>query len=182
MGVDKIEEKVKIPEGIEVEIDKFKVKVKGKLGETERDFYNRGVANILKFEKLDGEIKIIIEKGGAKGKALMGTIRKHLLNLFKGVSEGFEYKLKVIYTHFPISVEFKDNEFIVKNFLGQKDVKKIKIPKDVEIDISKDEIKVFGINKELAGQVAANLERLTKLTKRDRRKFQDGIFIFEKPK
>jgi len=90
--------------------------------------------------------------------------------------------LKVIYTHFPISVEFKDNEFIVKNFLGQKDVKKIKIPKDVKIDISKDEIKVFGINKELAGQVAANLERLTKLTKRDRRKFQDGIFIFEKPK
>ena len=137
---------------------------------------------LLKFEKLDGEIKIIIEKGGAKGKALMGTIKKHLLNLFKGVSEGFEYKLKVIYTHFPISVEFKDNEFIVKNFLGQKDVKKIKIPRDVKIDISKDEIKVFGINKELAGQVAANLERLTKLTKRDRRKFQDGIFIFEKPK
>jgi large subunit ribosomal protein L6 len=173
---------VKIPEGVEVEIDKFKVRVKGKLGEVERDFYNRGVANILKFEKLDGEIKVIIDKEGVKGKALIGTIKKHILNLFKGVAEGFEYKLKVVYTHFPISVELKDNEFIVRNFLGQKDVKKTKIPGNVKIDISKDEIRVFSINKELAGQVAASLERLTKLSKKDRRKFQDGIFIYEKPK
>jgi len=172
---------VKIPEGVDVEIDKFKVRVKGKLGETERDFYNRGVANILKFEKMNNEIKILIDKEGAKGKSLIGTIKKHLLNLFEGVMNGFEYKLKIIYTHFPISVELKDNEFVVRNFLGQKDIKKTKIPENVKVNISKDEISIFSINKELAGQVAANLERLTKLSKRDRRKFQDGIFIFKKP-
>lgn len=173
---------IRIPEGIDVEIDNLKIKVKGKLGEIERNFFNRGVANILKIEKLNENIKVIINKEGAKGKSLLGTIKKHILNLFKGVQEGFEYKLKIVYVHFPISVELKDNEFIVRNFLGQKDVRKTKIHDGVKVDISKDEIKLFGINKELVGQTAANLERLTRLSKKDRRKFQDGIFIYEKPK
>jgi large subunit ribosomal protein L6 len=176
-----METTIKIPEGLEINIDELKLTVKGKLGELERNFYNRCVANILKIKKEDGELKIIIDKEGARGKALIGTIKKHILNMFKGVTEGYEYTLKVVYIHFPISVESKDNEITVKNFLGQKDIKSTKIPKEVKVEILKDEIKVFSIDKEKAGQFAASLERLTKLNKRDRRRFQDGIFIFEKP-
>ena len=173
---------VEIPEGIEIEIEGLKVRVRGKKGEVERDFYNRGVANILKFDKLDQKVRISIDVEGKRGKALLGTIKAHLRNMFKGVVEGYECKLRIVYVHFPISVEVKGKEILVKNFLGQRDVFKTKIPENVEVEVSKNEIKVSGIDKELVGQTAASLERLTKLNKRDRRKFQDGIFIYEKPK
>lgn len=173
---------VEIPEGIEIEIEGLKVRVRGKKGEVERDFYNRGIANILKFDKLDQKVRISIDVEGKRGKALLGTIKAHLRNMFKGVVEGYECKLRIVYVHFPISVEVKGKDILVKNFLGQRDVFKTKIPENVEVEVSKNEIKVSGIDKELVGQTAASLERLTKLNKRDRRKFQDGIFIYEKPK
>ena len=176
-----MEATVKIPDGVEVEVNEFKVKVKGKLGEVERNFYNRGVANILRFEKLDKELIIKIDLKSRKGKALLNTIKSHILNLFKGAQEGYIYKLKIVYVHFPISVNVQGNEIQVKNFLGQKDIITQQIPENVEVKVSKDEITVSGINKELVGQTAAALERMTKLSKKDRRKFQDGLFIYEKP-
>lgn len=172
---------VKIPENVNVEVEGLKVKAKGEKGEVERDFYNRGVANVLKFEKQDNKLKININLESKKGKALLNTVKSHVLNLFKGVQEGFEYKLKIVYVHFPISVEVKGNEVQVKNFLGQKDIIKTQVPENVKVETSKDEIKVSGMDKELVGQTAARLERMTKLSKKDRRKFQDGIFIHEKP-
>ena len=174
-----MEKIIKIPEGVEVWVENFKVRVKGKLGELERNFYNRGTANILKIEKLGNEIKVKVEN--KKGKALLGTITAHIRNLFKGVTSGYSYKLKLTYTHFPISIEEKGDEIVISNFLGQKENKKMKIPSNVKIEIKKDDITVSGIDKELVGQTAANLEKLTKLSKRDRRRFQDGIFIVEKP-
>ncbi len=172
---------INIPENVEVEVDRLKVKAKGEKGEVERDFYNRVVANILKFEKKDKQLKISINLDSKKGKALLNTVKNHVLNLFNGVQEGYKYKLKIVYVHFPISIEVQGNEIQVKNFLGQKDIIKRQIPENVEVKASKDEITVSGIDKELAGQTAAKLERMTKLSKKDRRKFQDGLFIYEKP-
>ncbi|RLJ05839.1 MAG: hypothetical protein DRP14_01135, partial [Candidatus Aenigmatarchaeota archaeon] len=65
-----MEKIIKIPEGVEVWVENFKVRVKGKLGEIEKNFYNRRTANILKIEKLGNEIKVGVEN--KKGKALLG--------------------------------------------------------------------------------------------------------------
>lgn len=175
-----MEKTIKIPEGIEVFVESSKVKVKGKLGELERDFYNKGTANILKIEKSEKDIKVSSNLENKRGKALIGTTTAHILNLFKGVISGYKYKLKIVYTHFPISIEQKENEIFIKNFLGQKGSRKVKVPLDVKVEIKKDEITITGINKEIVGQTAASLEGATKLCKKDRRRFQDGIFIFEK--
>lgn len=177
-----MEKIIKIPEGIEFSVENFKVRVRGKLGELERDFYNKGTANILKIEKLEKEIKVSSNLENKRGKALVGTTIAHILNMFKGVTSGYKYKLKIVYTHFPLSIKREGEEIVVSNFLGQKGTKKMNLSADIKIEIKKDEIEVFGINKELAGQTAANLERLTKIYGKDRRRFQDGIFIFEKPK
>ena len=175
-----MEKTIKIPEGVEASFEKLKLRVKGKLGEVERDFYNRGTANVIKIEKIGEEIKVSSKKDNKKEKALIGTTVAHINNLFTGVISGYKYELKIVYVHFPLSVKKENNEIIVSNFLGQKGDKNMKIPENVKIEIKKQDITVSGIEKELVGQTAADLEKLTKVCKKDRRRFQDGIFILEK--
>ncbi len=69
---------------------------------------------------------------------------------------------------------------MVYNFLGEKSPRKTNILGDTKVEIKADEIIVSGISKEDTGQTAANLETLTKISARDRRVFQDGIYIEKK--
>lgn len=171
---------VKVPEGTSALVEGYKVKVSGKLGSLERDFYSRGTASFIKLEKAPEGIKITGKKDSKETKAVIGAIEAHIKSMLKGVTEGYKYSLKIHYVHFPMTVEQKGTDFYIKNFIGQKGFKKLKIPEGVKVQINKQDITITGIDKEKVGQAAANFEIASKFVKNDKRRFQDGIYITEK--
>jgi large subunit ribosomal protein L6 len=114
---------------------------------------------------------------------MIGTVTAHIKNMIKGLTKKFKYKLQISNVHFPMTVTLdkSKNELVIKNFLGEKKERRIKIAKEVEVKVNKEEIEIESISIEKAGQCAANIEKGTKVRNKDRRIFQDGIFITEKP-
>ena len=169
-------QKIEIPKGIEAELKDSELIIKGPKGENKRTFKT----DKIKFEKKDNYIILENKKSTKREKEQINTIAAHIKNMIKGVTEGFTYKLKICTSHFPVSTEIKDKEIYIKNFLGEKIPRIIKVPEGVEVDIQKENIIVSSTNKEKAGQAAANFENATRIKGRDRRIFQDGIYIINK--
>ena len=172
----RMKNEIEIPERVEAEIDKNKLILKGKEGENSKEF-NLGKINL---EKKDKKIILSCEKTTKREKRMINTYTAHIKNMINGVQKKFEYKLKICSSHFPMNVKVDGNNVIVKNFLGEKVDRKVELPKNIEIKIEKDMVTILSTNKELAGQAAANLEKVTKIRGRDRRVFQDGIYILNK--
>ncbi len=169
---------VEIPEDVKVQVEGMKVKVSGPKGELERDFsHARGVS--IRVE--DNTVVVETFFANRKKKALVGTIAAHIRNMITGVTKGYRYKLKIIYSHFPISVKVQDGQVIIENFLGERAprVAKIASPR-VTVKVQGEDIIVEGIDIEEVGQTAANIELATKIQDFDRRVFVDGIYIYEK--
>ena len=167
---------IEIPEGVEAELDGSLLKVRGPQGENQRMFDT----NKISLTKEGNKMVVGNKKATKKEKKLINSAAAHIKNMVTGVGHKFEYQLKVCFSHFPISVEIKGKEVLIKNFLGERVPRKTVIPEGVEVEINKDVIKVTSVDKELAGQVAADFETATRIRSRDRRIFQDGIFITNK--
>jgi len=167
---------IEIPEGVEVEIDGGNLTVKHSGKENKRAF-KKGK---LILEKKDRKIIIGNKNSTKREKRNMNTIFAHINNMLKGVQEEFEYELKIAFSHFPMTVEVKGNEAKIKNFLGEKVPRKVSIPHGAKVEVKGDKIIITASDKEIAGQAAANFENATRIRKRDRRVFQDGIYIIKK--
>ena len=168
---------IEIPEGVSVDVDGMTVTVTGPLGTLKRSFNNPGVV----IEKQDNKIIIRTLDHKRKAKANAGTVEAHIRNMLKGVQKEWVYKLRVVYSHFPIKLALKGDVVEILNFLGAKTPRYAKVMPGAKVEIKGQDIIVRSINKEAAGQTAANLELATKLGPEfDPRKFQDGIYIIEK--
>lgn len=171
--------KIKIPEGIEISLD-GEVAVKSN-GKELSEKFNLGKLELRK----EGSILFIeANKGTKREKKMAGTVAGKIRNMIKGVGEGFTYKLQVAGSHFPMRIEIDNSKriFSVKNFLGERIPRKAKILPDVDVKLEGEIIIVHSAKKEAAGQTASNIEATTKVKKKDRRIFQDGIYLTEKPK
>ncbi len=167
---------LEIPEGVNVEINEL-IRVQGPKGTVERNLSFPGVM----VRKEDGKVTVFTAEKKARHKAMVGTIAGHIKNMIKGVTEGFEYRMKIVYSHFPIRVKVQGNEVIIENFLGEKHPRKARIAGNTKVEVKGDQIIITGINKEECGQTAANIEQATTIRGYDVRVFQDGIYIVSKP-
>ncbi len=172
-----VKREVEVPQGVTVKVEGLKVTVKGPKGEVQKDFsHARGVEVRLENNKVIVEARL----ADTRTKALVGTVAAHIKNMITGVSKGFRYKLKIISTHFPITVKVEKSRVVISNFLGEKAPRYATIMPGVTVKVQGQDIIVEGSDVEAVGQTAANIERATHITDFDRRKFMDGIFIYSR--
>ena len=172
--------KLVIPEGINVEVTDNLVKIKGVKGELSRNFNSprteiKREENVLAF----GCKKNV--KFSRMDKMVINTYRAHIKNMFFGVTKGYAAKLKICSGHFPMNVSLDGNTLVIKNFLGEKVPRKASIDAGVKVQVQGEIVSLNGLDKERVGQTAARFEQATRITNRDRRIFQDGLFITSKP-
>lgn len=170
------EMEIVIPESVTVELKGKTITVTGKKGVITRQIR----APTIQLNKREGVVVVSCSSTRKKDVALLGTTRSHIQNMMKGVQDGFEYKLKIFYAHFPMNVSVDGGTVKIDNFLGEKYPRYAKVVGDTEVTIRGDVITVSGINKEHVGQTAANLEQATRIKEKDPRVFQDGIYLFER--
>ncbi len=168
--------KVRIPDGVKVHLDGTTLKVTGPKGQLERNIrFPQVTINI------DGkEVVIATESRKKEITAMVGTFEAHTKNMCRGVLDGFEYRMKVVYSHFPIQLKLLGNKLEISNFLGEKKARYAKIEPGVSTNVASDEVVLTGINRELVGTTAANIEHATHIRNRDPRIFQDGIYIVQR--
>jgi len=91
------------------------------------------------------------------------------------------YTMEVYYAHFPMQVTVEGDEVVIENFLGERAQRRTPIRGDTDVQIDGETVTLSGSDKEAVGQTAADIEQLTKVTDKDTRVFQDGVYIVEKP-
>lgn len=172
-----VKDHVDIPESVTVVVDGHKVAVKGPKGEIVRDF---SFAEKVRISVEDRKVVVSTFFARREDVAQVYAISAHIKNMILGVTKGFRYWLRIVYSHFPISVKVEGNKVLIENFIGERSPRVAKIIGNVKVKVQKNDIVVEGINLEEVSQTAANIEQATKIRGLDRRVFGDGIYIYKK--
>jgi len=167
---------IEIPGDVEVKVEGRIVTVKGKGGSLTRDFSHTPVSI-----QLDGNtIRVKAEWPRKREASLVGTVSSHVKNMITGTTKGFTYKLKTVFSHFPISVKVEGRKVLIENFTGERSPRVAEIIGDTKVKVKGDDIIVQGTNLEDISQTAANIQQATKIKKKDPRVFLDGIYVYER--
>jgi large subunit ribosomal protein L9e len=124
-------------------------------------------------------IDIEMHHGARKNVAALRTVRTIIYNMIVGVTKGYKYKMRYVYAHFPINVNLEKNnetgrmEVEIRNFLGEKLVRRVVMADGVEVEASKntkDELQLTGNDLEKVSQSAADIQQICRVRNKDIRK------------
>jgi len=171
-----IEQRIGVPEGVNVQLVKSQVTISGPNGQLSRRLFHPRVGIRL----ADNEVVVFCEFPRTKEKALVGTFTSHIKNMIHGASQNFEYNMKIVYSHFPMKVNVRGDKFVIDNFMGERAPRTADIHPGVNVSVKGSDVVITGPDIERTGQTAANIERATRIKGYDPRVFQDGIYIVKK--
>ena len=178
--LDKVIHHISLPEGVNASLDGNNVTISKDGNSVSREFRHPRVD----VKNVDGSLQVFCDLPRRSERALAGTWNAHLTNMVKGIDTGFEYRLQAVYSHFPMTIKVQGNQLTVTNLFGEKVPRVAKLPwspSEVEVRVeNKTDVIVKGADREKVGQTAANIERSCAIKKRDRRVFQDGIYVVSK--
>ena len=176
MAATVVENTIEIPDDVTLNLTGQKVTVSGERGQVFRDFGNTR----LDMEQDGKALRIWAVNPRKKEASLVKTISSHVNNMIKGVTQGFTYKLKVVFVHFPMTIRVQGRKLVISNFIGERKDREAKIVGDVKVTIDKEDVTVEGVDIEEVAQTAANIQRACKIRNKDLRKFLDGIYVYSK--
>jgi large subunit ribosomal protein L6 len=143
---------INIPSGVKVQLHDDRVEVEGPKGKLTTPVYPG-----IRIEQSNGELKAVPANESSELRAFWGLTRSLLANAVHGVSEGFSKQLDIVGIGYRAQVEGSKVVFA----LGYSHPVELEIPKGIKIDIEKQtRITVTGADKQLVGQVAANIRSL----------------------
>ena len=122
------DKRIEIPSDCQVTLEDKTITVTGPKGTLERSFPEPQTT--IKME--GNELVASTHVNRKRSKALVGTVIAHVRNMLLGVQLGYEYELKIVYSHFPITVEQRGNIMIIKNFIGERGDRKARLVGDVD--------------------------------------------------
>jgi len=144
---------IEVPAGVDVKIDGSYVHVKGPKGEMEFTFSPE-----INIKKDDGTIVVERPSDQPTHRALHGTTRSVINNMVVGVSKGFERVLEIIGVGY--RAELKGKDLIIN--VGFSHPVIVEPPEGIsfDVDMKVRQIKVSGYDKQVVGQVAADIRKL----------------------
>merc|ERR1712048_959427 len=182
MKVINTNQSVTVPDDVDVSVKSRVVTVKGERGTLVKSFKHLAVDISMPDKKT-----VRVEKwfGKKKELAAVRTVCSHITNLMNGVTKGYKYKMRAVYAHFPINCAISEGGtlFEVRNFLGEKYTRRVRMHDGVKCENSKDqkdELILTGNSVEAVSQSAALIQQSTTVKNKDIRKFLDGVYVSEK--
>lgn len=168
---------ITLPSEVSITKQENLITTKGSFGSVQKDFTKMPAIIDLQ----DNKITIKSRGNRKKDFALVNTLQSVINNMIKGSSQGFTYRLKIVFAHFPISIKIKGKDIVVENFFGERSPRTSKIiGNDTKVSVEGEDIIVKGPNIENVSQTAANLELATRIKNKDSRVFLDGVYIYSK--
>lgn len=140
---------VALPAGVEYKVDGNVITIKGALGSLS---YNLSAA--VTVSKVENELQVAAVEGLENSRAMSGTVRALLANMVTGVSKGFERKLNLVGVGYRAQAQGDKLNLT----LGFSHPVVHSMPAGIKVETpTQTEIVVKGVDKQLVGQVAAEI-------------------------
>jgi len=174
----KFETFVEIPEKVQLKLSGKMLQVTGPLGKTHKDFKKIPVNLEIK------ECKVFLKALGKRQRdyAILNTSKSIIKTLCEGVIEGYTVKMKIIFSHFPITVKTDKKNVLIENFQGERAPRTTRIWGDTKVTSKGDDVVLTGPVLTDVTQTAAEIQLKSKVKNKDHRVFLDGIYTYEKSK
>ena len=176
--LEKFQDQVDIPEGVTVSLKKHMLHFVGPLGKTHKSF--RSIPVNIKIT--EGKILLTSIEHKKKDYAILHTARSIIRNICEGLITGYTIKMKVVFSHFPITVKVDGRKVLIENFQGERAPRITHIVGNTKVIPKGEDVLLTGEVWTDITQTAANIELKSKVKNKDHRVFLDGIYAFEKKK
>ena len=176
--IEKSAIEIQIPKDVKVNLKGSMLQVQGPLGKVYKNF--KKIPVLIQIN----DNKILLTRTGERKKhqAIFNTAKSLIQTLCIGVIDGFTIKMKIVYSHFPVTVKVDGKKVLIENFQGEKANRITRIWGESKVTPKGDDLIITGHVLTDVTQTAAEIQDGTKVKNKDHRVFLDGIYKYFKAK
>ena len=176
--IEKSAIEIQIPKDVKVNLKGNMLYVQGPLGKAYKNF--KKIPVLIQIN----DNKILLKKTGERKKhlAILNTSKSLIQTLCVGVIDGFTIKMKIVYSHFPVTVKVEGKKVLIQNFQGERAPRISMIKGATKVTLKGDDVIITGPVLTDVSQTAANIQLKSKVKNKDHRVFLDGIYKYSKSK